>query len=89
MDATASDPGYGVEPLLDPYDPEQNVRFGQQYMVAMLKRYGGDREAALVAYNAGPANADKWLKSNRNYASLPQRQETEPYAKGIMRRFNG
>jgi soluble lytic murein transglycosylase-like protein len=89
MPETAKDPGFGVEPLLDPYDPVENVRFGQQYIAAMLKRYGNDQEAALIAYNAGPANADKWIKSGRNYASLPQRQETEPYARKIMEGFNG
>ena len=89
MPKTAKDPGFGVAPLKNPYDPVENVRFGQQYIGAMLKRYGNDKEAALIAYNAGPANADKWLKSGRNYASLPQRQETEPYVRKIMGGFSG
>jgi soluble lytic murein transglycosylase len=89
MPKTARDPGFGVEPLKNLYDPEENVRFGQQYIGALLNRYGGDKEAALVAYNAGFGYADEWLRSGRDYASLPQRQETEPYVKKIMKGFSG
>lgn len=88
MDATARDPGFGVTPLKNPFDPAENVRFGQEYINAMLRRYDGDEEAALIAYNAGPGNADKWLKAGRDYAALPDRKQTEPYVRKILRGTN-
>lgn len=84
MPATARQPGFGVKPLSNPFDPEENVRFGAQYLGAMLKRYGGDKEAALIAYNAGPGPADKWIKS-RNDELLAD--ETKGYKKNILAGF--
>lgn len=84
MPATARDPGFGVKPM-DPakaFDPEENRRFGTEYLTAMQNRYGGDTEAALVAYNAGPGRADQFVKTGRNKASLPK--ETQDYIAKIM-----
>eukprot|EP00752_Nemacystus_decipiens_P016661 g14901.t1 len=44
-------------------DPETNVRYGMHYLEKQLKTFDGDVEAALIAYNAGPGNARKWLKA--------------------------
>jgi hypothetical protein len=60
MPDTARKPGYGVDPLLDPLNAEDNVRFGADYLAAMRDKYGGDWERALAAYNWGPGNADNW-----------------------------
>ena len=70
-------------------DPDLSIRYGARYMQDQLTRYGGDLEAALVAYNAGPANAEKWLKAGRDYSALPKPQETEPYTKKIMAAYLG
>lgn len=66
-------------------DPNVSLRYGAHYLDKMLKRYGGDLEAALVAYNAGPGNADKWVKAGRNYAALPKPEETGPYVQKIFK----
>jgi len=50
----------------------------------MLDRYDGDVEAALIAYNAGFGNADKFMASGRDMSVLPQRRQTEPYVRKIM-----
>jgi hypothetical protein len=83
MGYTGSSPGYGVTPLRDKSDAE-NRRFGKDYLGAMLKEFGGDQEAALIAYNAGPANAQKWLAAGRDYHSLPRPGETHAYVKKVL-----
>jgi len=45
-------------------DTSLNRTLGQAYFNEQLHKYGGDTEAALVAYNAGPAAADKFLEVN-------------------------
>ena len=46
--------------LQDLSDPEINIRYGTYLLHELLDRYDGDEIAALAAYNAGPANVDKW-----------------------------
>lgn len=90
MPETAKNPGFGVKPFdkkKSLYDVAENVRFGTDYLSAMLKRYDNDVEAALVAYNAGAGNADKWLQSGRDYSVLPDRKQTEDYAKTILSNY--
>lgn len=61
-----------------------SIRYGTYYMDKQLKKYGGDLEAALIAYNAGPGNADKWLAAGRNYDVLPKKEETQPYVQKVF-----
>lgn len=58
-------------------DPDLNLRIGRRYFDSMVDRYHGDREAAVIAYNAGPSRADSWLKRGRDDAVLPD--ETRAY----------
>ena len=43
----------------DSFDPEQNVMAGTRFLSDLLKRYNGDLDSALAAYNWGPGNVDK------------------------------
>src|SRR3990167_8986143 len=82
MPGTEGDPGFGVAPLDPSKDPTQErYRLGQDYMGAMLKRYGGNVEHALAAYNWGPGNTDKWIAAGANPSKLPR--ETQGYIRNI------
>jgi len=88
MPKTLRDPGFGVTPAKDNSFAEAE-RVGRDYWKAMVNRYDGDIEATAIAYNAGPKNADAWVKAGRDYSVLPDRAQTEPYAKKIAARVKG
>ena len=46
-------------------DPATNIRVGVRYLAYLVRRYGGDVELALAAYNAGLGNADRWSAEAR------------------------
>jgi soluble lytic murein transglycosylase len=81
MDATNGNPGYGVAPAKDG-TPEERSRVGRDYMLAMVKNYGGDMAKAWAAYNAGPGRVDDAIaaakKSGGDWlAAMPK--ETRDY----------
>jgi hypothetical protein len=73
MPGTAMEMGL-TEP--DFYNPEKNVRAGLGYFKRQLDAFGGDREMALAAYNAGPGNV-------RKYGGIPPFSETQKYVQSI------
>lgn len=62
------------------FDVVQNIRGGTKYIAQLLRRYAGNIEKALWAYNAGPGNADK--------GRMPKPSETRPYIKRVMEIYN-
>ena len=45
--------------LRDPYNPDDNIRAGVEYMGQLLKRYDYDVKKALAAYNGGMRRVDR------------------------------
>jgi soluble lytic murein transglycosylase len=45
-------------------DTNYNLTLGSTYIQQMLRSYGGSYPLAVAAYNAGPGNVNKWLRSN-------------------------
>lgn len=61
---TGRNPGYGVTPIQDRFDPEDNLRFGAEYLGALVKHYDGDYNKALMAFNGGPTNVNRGTPSS-------------------------
>ena len=48
------------------YDPAINIPLGTQYLANLAMRFDGSPWLASAAYNAGPANAQRWLDARGN-----------------------
>ena len=73
----------------DLFDPATNIEIGTYYLSYLLDLYKGNKECAIAAYNAGPANVDQWLldkkcsKDGKKLNKIPF-PETERYVKKVM-----
>jgi cell wall-associated NlpC family hydrolase len=72
MPSTAS--GLGVT---NPFDPLQSLEGGARFLAGALKRFGGDEQLALAAYNAGPGAVEK-------YGGIPPYAETQAYVPRVL-----
>jgi hypothetical protein len=73
-------PGTARELGVDPFVPAQNIEGGVRYLSQLLKRFGAV-DVALVAYNAGPGFAERYL---RGQATLYG--ETRQYVTNVLAR---
>ncbi len=73
MPATAA--LYGVSDL---YLPRQNIDAGVRHLRLLLKRYRGNLELTLAAYNAGE-------KAVKKYRGIPPYRETRQYVQRVLR----
>lgn len=71
-------------------NPETNIRLGTRYLRHMLEKFGGVKEYALAAYNAGDGRVADW-QANGPYQGMDEFVESIPftqtreYVEGILR----
>lgn len=70
--------GLGVT---DPYNIEENIRGGTQYLSQQLSAFNNNLEFALAAYNAGPNAVTK-------YNGIPPYEQTQNYVKLVMQYYD-
>jgi len=75
-DSTASDMG-----MRDVFDPKENISTGSRYLRSLIDRFG-NVTLGLAAYNAGPANVEK-------YGGVPPFAETKQYIERVMAGVKG
>ena len=68
--------------------PQVNISYGAYYLRYLLRRYDGNENLALAAYNAGEGNVDRWIASARAHdralttAAIPY-AETRAYVERV------
>lgn len=67
----------GPYKIEDPFDPRQNITAGAMYLGKLIKRYDGNLNLALAAYNAGPATVE-------HYDGVPPYEETRKYVQKVL-----
>ena len=60
---TAKKIGLSYSPAKLTSDPLYNTKLGASYLDTQLETYDGSLILAAAAYNAGPGNANKWIKA--------------------------
>lgn len=82
MPGTARDLG-----VTDPHDAGQAIPAGARYLRQQLDKFG-DEKLALMAYNWGPGNVERWVKAGSDPSKVPA--ETRDYVgkvQGYAARF--
>jgi soluble lytic murein transglycosylase len=69
--------------LADLSDPELNIRYGTFYLGELLRRYDGNKVAALAAYNAGPTQVEEWGGPALTLEGIPL-EETRDYVTEVL-----
>lgn len=75
MPGTARDLG-----VRNRFNPEQNLRGGARYIRKMMDMFSNDLTLALAAYNAGPANVQR-------FKGIPPFSETRNYIQKVLKHY--
>ena len=69
--------------------PQVNIAYGAYYLRYLLRRYDGNVDFALAAYNAGEGNVDRWISDARAHdraltvTAIPY-AETRAYVQRVL-----
>ncbi|MCH9648505.1 MAG: lytic transglycosylase domain-containing protein [Deltaproteobacteria bacterium] len=77
MPATA-----GTDDLAELENPHTNLRIGARYLRDLLRRFEGNVEFALAAYNAGPSRVER-------FEGIPPYRETRRYVEKVLAIYVG
>lgn len=66
--------------VYDPFDPEENILGGTQYLSLLLKKFKQDKRLAIAAYNAGP-------KIVTEHDSVPPIPQTKRFVERVMKYY--
>ena len=75
-------PELAGESALDPFDPRMNLELGARYFSQLMRRYEGNVELALAAYNAGPGAVDR-------FGGMPPYRETNRFVERVLKAYDG
>lgn len=82
MPDTAREMGLRVDDKVDERtDPAKSIDAGVAYFAKMKKKFNGNDQLALAAYNWGPDAVHNWLKSGADVSKVPK--ETQDYVRDI------
>ena len=76
----------------DLFNPELNIKIGLKYFTDLLDKYNINYNLAIIAYNAGIGNVDKWIQEGiikvdgSDIENVPFK-ETNNYARKILRGY--
>ncbi|PSR28392.1 MAG: lytic transglycosylase domain-containing protein [Sulfobacillus thermosulfidooxidans] len=62
---------------VNPYNAEQNILGGAEYLKSLLDNFHGNLTLALAAYNAGPGAVD-------HFGGIPPYQQTQDYVQKVL-----
>ena len=77
----------------DLFDPELNINIGLKYFSKLLNKYNDNYYLAIIAYNAGIGNVDKWIadgtiKEDASDIENVPFKETNNYVRKILRDYD-
>lgn len=75
-------PSLASDEDLDLFDPTVNLNLGAKYMSQLLRRFDGDMQLALAAYNAGPGAVER-------YGGMPPYRETNRFVRKVLTIYDG
>lgn len=76
----------------DLFEPELNIKIGVKYFTDLLDKYNDNYNLAIIAYNAGIGNVDKWIangviKADASDIENVPFKETNNYVRKILRDY--